>query len=167
MFFHSWLLSLDNPTVLFYFALLVIVYRKHGSKWVDIFCGSGHTAICSLWNRGWKFLCLHLVVQVEILLCCLIGSSGPSGCLYLLGFLPFPRCLGSGVLLELFFFFLRFTKGTANKLFCQRFLLSFCLSVPPYLVVNSQVLRLISIVRRRLWSSCEKYRVCLCRSINT
>ena len=54
--------------------------------------------------------------KVENLLCCLIGSSDPFGCLsvFCTNF-SFPRCLGSGVLAC--FFLSRFGEGFTNDLF--------------------------------------------------
>ena len=71
--------------------------------------------------------------KVENLLCCLIGSSDPFGCLSVLGTdFSFPRCLGSGVLAELFLFGL----GSVSRMSCLSFLsafscfcFSFCVNV--------------------------------------
>ena len=60
--------------------------------------------------------------KVENLLCCLIGSSDPFGCLSVLGTdFFFPRCLGSGVLADVFLF----GFGSVSQLSCLSFLLAF------------------------------------------
>ena len=66
--------------------------------------------------------------KVEILLCCLIGSSDPFGCLSVFGSdFSFPHCLGSGVLAGVF----RFGLGRVSGISCFSFLSAlscFCLS---------------------------------------
>ena len=71
--------------------------------------------------------------KVENLLCYLIGSSDPFSCLSVLGTdFSFPRCLGSGVLVEVFLFGL----GSVSRMSCLSFLsafscfcFSFCVNV--------------------------------------
>ena len=60
--------------------------------------------------------------KVENLLCCLIGSSDPFGCLsvFCTDF-SFPRCLGSGVLTDVFLLGL----GRVSRISCFSFLSDF------------------------------------------
>ena len=59
MFLHSWILSLDNSTVIFYLALSIIMYIKYGAKRLDLFLGSRYTVKRSFLNTRWRFLCFH------------------------------------------------------------------------------------------------------------
>ena len=60
--------------------------------------------------------------KVENLLCCLIGLSDAFGCLSVLGAdFSFPRCLGSGVLADMFLF----GYGSVSQKSCLSFLSAF------------------------------------------